>query len=127
MKPASINAVTVFGCTVYPTIPGTLDYPHQRRGIEAFEAMGVLPGFGGILCHDHWKPYYRLDCTHALCNAYHIRELTRAWKQDCQQWAKDMQALLRKIIAKVTDVGGAIKAQQADLYRSQYRALIKQG
>ena len=37
----------------------TLYYPHKRRGIEAFEAMDVLPGFGGILCHDHWKPYYR--------------------------------------------------------------------
>ena len=103
----------------------TLYYPHKRRGIEAFEAMDVLPGFGGILCHDHWKPYYRLDCTHALCNAHHIRELTRAWEQDCQQWANDMKALLEKINAKVTDAGGAIKAQQADLYRSQYRDLIK--
>nr|VFJ97671.1 MAG: transposase [Candidatus Kentron sp. H] len=105
----------------------TLYYPHKRRGIEAFEAMDVLPGFGGILCHDHWKPYYRLDCTHALCNAHHIRELTRAWEQDCQQWANDMKALLEKINAKVTDAGGAIKAQQADIYRSQYRDLIKQG
>jgi transposase len=103
----------------------TLYYPHKRRGIEAFEAMGVLPGFGGILCHDHWKPYYRLDCTHALCNAHHLRELTRAWEQDGQQWANDMKELLEKVNAKVNDAGGALKEQQAGRYRSQYRKLIK--
>jgi transposase len=105
----------------------TLYYPHEKRGIEAFEAIGVLPGFHGILCHDHWKPYYRLDCTHALCNAHHIRELTRAWEQDDQQWANDMKALLEKINAKVNDAGGALSAQQAGIYRSQYRQLIKKG
>jgi transposase len=105
----------------------TLYYPHERRGLEAFEAMGVLPGFRGILCHDHWKPYYRLDCTHALCNAHHLRELTRAWEQDDQQWANDMKELLEKINAKVNDAGGAISAQQAGRYRAQYRELIKKG
>jgi len=105
----------------------TLYYPHERRGIEAFEAMGVLPGFHGILCHDHWKPYYRLNCTHALCNAHHLRELTRAWEQDDQHWANDMKELLEKINAKVTDAGGALSAQQAGQYRSQYRKLIQKG
>jgi transposase len=108
--------------------PGwTLYYPHQKRGVEAFEAMGVLPWFKGILCHDHWKPYYRLDCTHALCNAHHLRELTRAWEQDGQQWAHDMKDLLEKINAKVNDAGGALSAQQAARYRAQYRKLIKKG
>jgi transposase len=97
----------------------TLYYPHEKRGMEAFEAMGVLPWFKGILCHDHWKPYYRLDCTHALCNAHHLRELTRAWEQDDQQWAYDMQNLLEKINAKVIDAGGVLRAQQAGRYRSQ--------
>jgi transposase len=105
----------------------TLYYLHQKRGVEAFEAMGVLPWFKGILCHDHWKPYYRLDCTHALCNAHHLRELTRAWEQDDQQWAHDMKDLLEKINAKVNDAGGALSAQQAGRYRAQYRKLIKKG
>lgn len=105
----------------------TLYYPHERRGIEAFEAMGVLPGFRGILCHDHWKPYYRLDCIHALCNAHHLRELTRAWEQDDQQWANDMKDLLEKINTKVIDAGGALSALQAGRYRSQYQELIKKG
>jgi transposase len=105
----------------------TFFYPHQRRGMEAFEAMGVLPWFKGILCHDHWKPHYKLYCTHALCNAHHLRELTRAWEQDDQQWAYDMKDLLEKINAKVIDAAGAFSAQQAGRYRSQYRELIKKG
>ncbi len=105
----------------------TLYYPHEKRGMDAFDAMGVLPGFKGILCHDHWKPYFKLDCTHALCNAHHLRELIRAWEQDGQQWAQDLKNLLEKINSRVNAAGGALNAQQAGKYRSQYRKLIKQG
>lgn len=105
----------------------TLYYPHKKRGMKAFEAMGILPGFTGILCHDHWKPYYKLNCTHALCNAHHLRELTRAWEQDHQQWANDMKDLLEKINAEVIDAGGVLSAQHSSQYRSQYQELIKKG
>jgi hypothetical protein len=30
------------------------------------QAMGVLEHFTGILCHDHWKPYFQFNCQHAL-------------------------------------------------------------
>jgi len=63
----------------------TYYYPHAKRGKDAMDEMGVLPHFSGVLCHDHWKPYYRYDCTHSLCNAHHLRELERAWEQDKQQ------------------------------------------
>ncbi len=49
------------------------------------DEIGILPLFNGTLCHDHWKPYYKFDCTHALCNAHHLRELTRAYEQDGQK------------------------------------------
>jgi transposase len=58
----------------------TLYYPHQKRGTDAMNDMGILPKFKGTLCHDQWKPYYKYDCTHALCNAHHLRGLTRAWE-----------------------------------------------
>jgi transposase len=38
----------------------TLFFPHGKRGVEAMKAMGVLENFQGILCHDHWKPYFHL-------------------------------------------------------------------
>ena len=63
----------------------TVFFAHTKRGIEAMREMGILPFYKGVLCHDHWKPYYRYDCIHALCNAHHLRELERAWEQDDQQ------------------------------------------
>ena len=105
----------------------TLYYPHEKRGMDAMNAMGILPGFKGILCHDHWKPYYKLDCTHALCNAHHLRELTRAFEQDGQQWAQKLKNLLETINCKVTDAGGALDAHESQKYRLKYRAILKQG
>ena len=105
----------------------TLYYPHEKRGKEAMDDMGILSRFKGILCHDHWKPYYKMDCLHALCNAHHLRELTRAWEQDGQQWAQKLKNLLETINRKVTDAGGALDAKEAKKYRLKYRGLIKQG
>ncbi len=99
--------------------------PHEKRGIEAMEAMGVLPSFKGILCHDHWKPYFKLDCQHVLCNAHHLRELERAWEQDKQEWAKDIRDLLLQINKAVDDAGGQLSAEDSMRYRQQYRDLLE--
>jgi len=73
-------------------------YPHEKRSKVAMDEADILPHFTGVLCHDHWKPYYQYtQCKHALCNAHHIRELERAWEQDAMQWAKEMQTLLKEI------------------------------
>ncbi len=105
----------------------TLYYPHEKRGKEAMDDMGILNRFKGILCHDHWKPYYRYDCTHALCNAHHLRELTRAWEQDGQQWAKKLKNLLETINCKVNDAGGTLDVQESKKYRLEYRSLLNRG
>ena len=102
----------------------TLLYPHEKRGTEAMDEIGILPSFKGILVHDHWKPYYRYDCTHSLCNAHHLRELTRAWEQDKQVWAKEMHELLETINRKVLDVGGVLSKYMQQKFRQQYRDLI---
>jgi len=104
----------------------TVYHPHKRRGLIAMNDMDILPRFKGTLCHDHWKPYYKIDCTHALCNAHHLRELTRAWEQDAQQWAKNMKNLLETINRKVNDAGGALNAKESQRYRLKYRALFKE-
>jgi len=100
--------------------------PHEKRGTDAMNDMGILPEFKGILCHDHWKPYYKYDCTHALCNAHHLRELTRAWEQDQQKWALQIKKLLETINQQVTDAGGVLSPEESQKYRQNYRELIKQ-
>ncbi len=102
----------------------TYYYPHAKRGKQAMDEMGVLPHYSGTLCHDHWKPYYRYDCTHALCNAHHLRELERAWEQDKQQWAKQMQGLLCEINTAVHDADGILMTEINDAFRKRYRNLL---
>jgi len=104
----------------------TYYYPHAKRGNEATDEMGILPVYQGILCHDHWKPYYRYDCSHALCNAHHLRELERAFEQDGQQWAHTMALLLKEINNAVHAAGGYLEAAAAQQLRIRYRELLKE-
>ncbi len=106
----------------------TLYHPDVKRGKEAMDNMGVLPNFKGILCHDHWKPYYRYDCTHSLCNAHHLRELERAHEQDGQKWASLMQDLLIKINEVVDkNSGRALSANKVTVFKVKYRKILKDG
>ncbi len=73
------------------------------------------------------SPIYRhITCLHALCNAHHLRELERAYEQDNQQWARQMQTLLQDILADVKAQGNVLLAEQAEHYAERYRALLKQ-
>ena len=99
--------------------------PHAQRGHEAMEEIGILPRFHGVLCHDHWKPYYRYECGHALCNAHHLRELQRAWEQDKQAWAQRMQTLLCTMNDAVKNAGGSLPPDKAEGWRKAYRQCLK--
>lgn len=48
---------------------------HPKRGMDAVTAQDILPKRLGVLVHDCWAPYWKLDCVHALCNAHLLREL----------------------------------------------------
>jgi transposase len=63
---------------------------------------------------------------HALCNAHHLRELERAWEQDGQQWARQMNEFLRKANRAVHDAGGCLDATMAEQYKAQYRTLLRE-
>lgn len=75
---------------------------HEKRGTQATIDIGILPEFTGTLIHDHWKPYYFFeDCTHAECNAHHIRTLKGIHENFLHEWAQDMGSLLVKIKRQV--------------------------
>jgi len=92
----------------------TYFYPHHKRGCEAIDEIGIIPKFSGVLCHDHWKPYYRYTCLHALCNAHHLRELEWSATEDKQQWAKKLSNFLVKLKDKVAGSDGKLSKQQCD-------------
>lgn len=101
-------------------------YPHQKRGTEAMSAIGILPKFKGILCHDHWKSYYQYNCKHALCNAHHLRELEWSATEDKQKWAAKLKDFLKKLNIKVDEAGGKLPKQKSDYYKKRYRKLIEE-
>ena len=105
----------------------TYYFPHERRGCEAIDEMNIIPRFKGILCHDHWKPYYTYEgCLHSLCNAHHLRELTRAHEQDKQEWAGKMKNLLEEFNIAVINAGGLLGKGSANKNRERYRELLEE-
>lgn len=99
-------------------------YPHAQRGHEAMDAIGILPQFTGTLVHDHWKPYYRYNCTHALCNAHHLRELTYAEEVDGQQWAKALRELLLEINGAIEKSESPLSSKRREHFVRHYRAIL---
>lgn len=69
---------------------------HARRGHEAMEAIGLLPAYRGVAVHDGLSSYFAYEgCTHALCNAHHLRELRFVHEQYGQGWAGELRLCLR--------------------------------
>ena len=106
----------------------TLQVVHEKRGTEGIEALGVLPGYEGIACHDHWKPYFQYsDCVHVLCNSHHNRELESAIENEQQQWASDLKNLLETMYIEKTDNNGEVSKKGQTKYRRRYREIISAG
>ena len=86
---------------------------------------GALPkGFcGGVVVHDHFKPYFTLPgVRHGLCNAHHLRELKALTDIDKEPWAGQMRDLLVEANAAVS---GAVAEGAPTLPTPVLRMLIK--
>jgi transposase len=104
----------------------TLFQPHAKRGDEALKDIGILLLFGGTLCHDHWKPYFNFGKKHSLCNAHHLRELERAWEQDNQKWAKELQCLLTEINNAKHLASGSLTIITRRDFRKRYKNILSE-
>jgi transposase len=85
----------VGGKTQWLHTVSTLALTHYR----VTEKRGAIPAnlVGGIIVHDHFKPYYTLEgVEHALCNAHHLRELKALIEIEKEPWAKRMFRVLLK-------------------------------
>jgi transposase len=96
---------------------------HPKRGKEATDAIGVLPAFTGTAVHDGWAPYQQYECSHALCNAHHLRELTFVEEREGQSWAGQMKDLLVAIKERVEQeqAGGAERLDGATVHEFEER------
>lgn len=52
-------------------------------------------GLKGVVCHDYFRPYFRLKkVKHSLCNAHILRELKALIEHEHESWARQMSRLL---------------------------------
>ena len=81
---------------------------HPKRGGEAMDAAGILPGFQGVAVHDQWKPYQvYTHCSHALCNAHHLRELNYCEALTGHWWPVELRRVLLDAKDAVADAKAA--------------------
>ncbi len=91
----------------------------------------LLDGVGGIVVHDHWKPYFTMQgVDHALCNAHHLRELQALIEIEKEDWAGRMQRLLRRAchaanLARERSV--ALKPSLVEGFRRCWDAITAEG
>jgi transposase len=104
-------------------------HTHPKRGGEAMEAGGVLPFFNGTAVHDGWKSYFAYEgCSHSLCNAHHIRELTCMYEEYGQQWAKWMIDLLLQIKKRRESCSrDSFSEEELAEFESAYRSIVQEG
>jgi transposase len=104
---------------------------HKKRGKAALEAIGILAGFCGRAIHDGWSAYRSYACSHSLCNAHHLRELTAVFEQQQQEWAAQMKALLlqmKQAVEKAREAGQVcLHPLRECAFWGRYRRLLKAG
>ncbi len=103
---------------------------HPRRGSEAMDEMGILPNFVGTAIHDFWKPYFKYNCKHGLCNAHHLRELTFVYEVQGQVWAKHMIDCLldmKKAVDETKIARDSLPEKQIRKFEGRYEGILKEG
>ena len=108
----------------------TLFCLHAKRGRQAHQDMGVLPGFRGILHRDDYHSYHAYEeATHSLRNAHLLRDLNFAIERDGQAtWAEPLIELLLKIKEQVERSHGQVLCPAwQGRHRKTYRTLIAEG
>ena len=104
-------------------IAGKLQWLHTTSSLaftfyRAGEKRGAIPEDlqGGVVVHDHFLPYRRLDTVdHAFCNAHILRELKSLIEFDHEPWAelmRDMLLAANAAVNKAREAGASALAPE---------------
>ena len=120
-------------------IAGKLQWLHTTSSLaftfyRAGEKRGAIPEDlqGGVVVHDHFLPYRRLDAVdHAFCNAHILRELQSLIAFDHEPWAelmRDMLLAARLAVDKARMAGArAIPRRQRVAFLKRYWEAVRLG
>ncbi len=82
----------------------TLKCLHRGRGLEAIDAIDIVPRYGGIIIYDCWASYFSYDhCGHALCGSHLLWELTFIVESNGYAWAANIKGLLQETCKTVSN------------------------
>lgn len=115
---------------VYSTDLVTFYGVHKKRWNEAMDFFGILPLFSGTLIHDGLAAYLAYSCSHALCNAHHLRELVFVHEEMHQSWADKMAALLCKMndfVKEQSLVVSHLTETALAPWLKKYKKILKEG
>jgi transposase len=76
--------------------------------------------------HDHWKPYYKYEALHALCNQHLLRELKFLVEQHQEAWAAELSRFLLDWKDDPLIHSGLDEAQFKRAH-ARYQAIVRQG
>ena len=105
-------------------------FTHDKRGQLAMDDAGILSGFKGVAVHDGWASYRDYECTHALCNAHHLRELIYLEETTQQPWTRKMIDFLRaakREADKARSEDVPIGRKRLGSLRQTYEAILSEG
>ena len=105
-------------------------FTHDKRGQLAMDDARILPGFKGVAVHDGWASYRDYDCTHALCNAHHLRELIYLEETTQQPWARKMIDFLRAAKKEADEAKSEemlIGRKRLAYLRQTYESILREG
>jgi transposase len=93
---------------------------------------GSLPErMAGVIVHDFWRPYYTLKgVLHSLCGAHLLRELKALIEIEQEDWARQMQRLLRRACHAVNlarERNIALNPSLISLIERRYDTIVTQG
>jgi transposase len=97
------------------------------------EQRGAIPTLvGGVIVHDHFKPYFTLpNIQHGLCNAHILRELKALIEIEKEPWATKMFRLLLKankaVRRAIADKKNILAERVTRRITGLYNAIVQRG
>lgn len=114
---------------VYASGDITLKFLHPGRGLEAMEAIHIIPRYSGTIIHDCLASYLSYhDCDHGLCGSHLVRELTAIIEANGYVWAMNLKKLLLETCKRVSKrKKKRLSNNEYALLQKRYRNIITRG
>lgn len=106
---------------------------HPKRGTTAFDEIGIINRFEGVLVRDGYLPYQKYgQCEHSLCNAHLLRNLTFVAENEPahKKWTDALAKLLLRIKEAIHSAKSraeiALTPRQQSFYFGRYVTILMQ-